>query len=309
MSERPATTATPSVSPRHAAGAEDLRFRVRCWGARGSVPSPGRRTAAYGGNTACVEMRFGSRRLIFDAGTGIRLLGQELMREGEAVDADIFLTHFHWDHIQGFPFFAPIYDPETRLRIIAPEQQGPDLPTLFARQMGPIYFPIPFEAVAARIHFEHLDAEGWEEGPLRVRPMRMRHPSFTVGYRVEAPSGTVCYIPDNELVGGEYPVDPDWRERLAEFVEGADLLIHDAMFEEGEYEGRHGWGHSTYAQAVALAESARVGRILFFHHDPERSDGELRGVVERVREDLSRRGVALEVDAASEGSDITIEER
>ena len=281
---------------------------MRCWGTRGSIPSPGPATAGYGGNTSCLSVRTPGRRFIFDAGTGIRLLGERLVREEGPVQATIFLTHFHWDHIQGFPFFAPLYDPEARLEIHGPRQEDMDIQTLFAGQMGPIYFPIPFEAVGAELAFSHMDEDVWEEDGVRISSMRVRHPSYTVGYRLDAPGGSICYVPDNELEGGEHPADPGWRERLLEFVEGADVLFHDAMFTEEEYPNRLGWGHSTFEQALELAAEAGVSRLFFFHHAPDRSDAELNPILERFRGRAADRGLDLAVNAAFEGKELRIEE-
>jgi len=282
-------------------------FSIRCWGTRGSIPSPGPSTAGFGGNTPCLEVTAGGRTVIFDAGTGIRLLGEKLQEREGSVRATIFLTHFHWDHIQGFPFFGPLYDPGADLEIFGPEQGDLDIRTLFAGQMGPIYFPIPFEAVGARVDFRPMNEEEWAEDGVGVRSLRVRHPSFTVGYRLDAPGGTFCYVPDNELGGGEYPLTAGWKERFLAFLEGADVLFHDAMLTEEEYPSRTGWGHSTFGQAVDLAGEAGVDRLYFFHHAPERSDVELDEIVERFREDVDRRGLDLEVGAAFEGEDIRIE--
>ena len=285
----------------------DTTVSVRCWGTRGSIPSPGPATAGYGGNTTCVEVQAGQSRVIFDAGTGIRLLGDKLTSEG-VKDACIFLTHFHWDHIQGFPFFAPVYNPEVNLRIVGPEQDGMDVETLFAGQMGPVYFPIPYEALSANLTFDHLNEGVWEQGNIRMRAMRMRHPSYTVGYRVEAYGHSVVFIPDNELVGGEFPTPPGWRDKLEQFVEGADVLFHDAMFTQEEYPQKEGWGHSTFTQTLELAERAGVKQLFFFHHAPERSDAELNLILDRFRKEVGERGLDLGVHPAFEGKQVLIEE-
>ncbi len=284
-----------------------LGIRLRCWGTRGSIPSPGPATAGYGGNTPCIEVGVGGRRVVFDAGSGVRLLGMDVLEEPEPADATIFLSHFHWDHIQGFPFFGPLYQPEARLRIVGPAQEGMDVRSLFAGQMGPIYFPVPFSAVSASTSFDHLNEGTWEEDGFRVSAMRVRHPSFTVGYRLEAGGRSLCYVPDNELVGARYPLREDWRRRFTRFVEGADLLIHDAMFTEEEYASREGWGHSTFRQAIDLAAGAGVRSLLFFHHAPERSDRDLEVIVRERQEEVASRGLALQVDAASEGVELILD--
>ena len=279
---------------------------VRCWGTRGSVPSPGHATARYGGNTSCVEVEAGDLRFILDAGTGIRLLGEKLSSEGTTKRASILLSHFHWDHIQGFPFFAPAYDPGFELRIIAPAQEGIDIEALLRRQMGPVHFPIPYDALSADITFNQLNEGSWEHEGVLIHSMRVRHTSFTVGYRVEAYGCTVVFIPDNELVGGSHQTPPGWAEKLEGFVSEADLLLHDAMFTTEEYSSREGWWHSTFSQALELAERARVKQLQFFHHAPGRSDTELDRIVQHFREEVGVRGLDMEVNAAAEGAPVAI---
>lgn len=282
---------------------------LRCWGVRGSIPTPGVETSRYGGNTSCIELRYGRSRIIFDAGTGLRLLGDSMGEEGEDHGEEhIFLTHFHWDHIQGFPFFGPLYDPGIHLKIVGPEQADVDIQTLFARQMGPVHFPVPFEAVEANISFAHLNEGAWRGDGFQVSALRVRHPSYTVGYRIELGGRVVCYVPDNELKAGDYPLEAAFgRSRMRDFVAGADVLIHDAMYVEEEYGERHGWGHSTFEQALALAEEGQVNRLLFFHHAPSRSDDELDRIVERFQERSVHSG-GPRVGAAREGVDLVIGE-
>lgn len=277
---------------------------VHCWGTRGSIPSPGPTTAGYGGNTSCVEIQSGDRRIILDAGTGIRNLGEKLNTDRSITQATIFLTHFHWDHIQGFPFFAPAYNPEFDLTIIGPEQKGVPIESLLMSQMSSAYFPIPYEALSADLTFHHQNDGAWQDGGIQVTAMRMRHTSHTVGYRVEAPGSTVVFIPDNELLGGAHPAEPGWMEKLLEFVSGADLLLHDAMFTEDEYRSREGWGHSTFGQALDLASRALVKEIRFFHHAPGRSDGELDEILATIRQGAAEDGLDLAIHAAAEGDRI-----
>ena len=295
-----ASPATPQVAGTVAA------VTTRCWGTRGSIPSPGPQTARYGGNTTSFEVRHGDQRLIFDAGTGLRALGLDLQENGGEFH-HIFLTHFHWDHIQGFPFFEPLYDPEVDLKIVGPRQNNIDVRSLFAGQMGPIYFPVPFSVVAATMSFDHLNEGTLEVAGATLRTMRVKHPSYVIGYRIEVGGKVICFIPDNELEGDMYEVDDGWHGRLVEFVRGADLFIHDSMYTDEEYPSRIGWGHSTFSQALRLAEEAEVKKLLFFHHDPNRSDDELDEIVSRIRDDALARGCGVEIDAAAEGIDISLE--
>jgi len=288
---------------------EARRVSLRCWGVRGSIPTPGAGTHRYGGNTSCVEVRVGDRRLIFDAGTGLRLLGGHMSGDWAARRANIFLTHFHWDHIQGFPFFAPLYAPGSELLILGPEQEDMDVQTLFARQMGPIFFPVPFDALAAATSFRHMNDGECEAEGVRIRALRMRHPSFTVGYRIEADGAVICYVPDNELGGGRYAVDGtgDWPGRFRAFLEGADLLLHDAMFTNEEYRNREGWGHSTFEQSLELALDTGVKHLVFFHHSPDRTDLALDGIVDQFRNRSTRAG-GPRVEAGTEGLDLVVQE-
>ncbi|MGE0160186.1 MAG: MBL fold metallo-hydrolase [Gemmatimonadales bacterium] len=279
---------------------------VRCWGTRGSIPSPGPSTVRYGGNTSCFEVCYQGQRLIFDAGSGIRPLGMEIVEKGPNA-IHIFLTHFHWDHIQGFPFFPPLYDPEDQIKVVGPKQKDIDVQNLFAGQMGPIYFPVPFSVVAAAMEFQHLNDGGYEIGDAALDVIRVKHPSYVLGYRIRIGGRTICFVPDNELEGDIYPVGPDWDDRFRRFVEGADLLIHDSMYTDEEYAGRSGWGHSTFSQAVRLAEDAGVKRLLFFHHDPTRADDELDAIVGRLRDGALARGSELDLAAAAEGVDLKLE--
>jgi phosphoribosyl 1,2-cyclic phosphodiesterase len=251
-------------------------------------------------------VRAGDSRIIFDAGTGIRFLGDSLLQEGRS-SASVFLTHFHWDHIQGFPFFAPLHEPGFELGIVGPEQEGGDVESLLAILMRPEFFPIPFDVIAASLTYDRLTEECRQIGDLSVRSMRMRHPSHTVGYRAEAFGKTVVFIPDNELTGGVFQTSPGWTRELEEFAGGADLLLHDAMFTDEEYPAREGWGHSTFTQTLALAERAGVKRVAFFHHAPGRSDAELDTIVEEKRRYVENRGLAIQLEAASEGTEILLD--
>ncbi len=301
--------ATDAASPAMTIEVEEARsvMEAVCWGTRGSIASPGPSTAKYGGNTPCMQVRLDDgRRFIFDAGTGIRPLGTSMMGEEGSADATIFLTHFHWDHIQGFPFFMPLYNPAASLRIIGPKQFDVDVQTLFAGQMGPIYFPIPFDALAAQKEFFHLNEGVWEEDGFTVSVMRMRHPSFTVGYRIEYGGSSLAYIPDNEIVGENYDVGEDWHSDFIDFIGDVDVLIHDAMFTEEEYQSKLGWGHSTFRQAIHLGHEAGAKKLLFFHHDPERHDDKLSGLVSSRRDEALSLGYSFQIDAAAERADILL---
>lgn len=303
------TSAVAAEIPASPRSAGPPALRATCWGTRGSIPSPGPATVRYGGNTSCLEVRTARDGcFIFDAGTGIRVLGRRLAGGPAPVRAELFLSHFHWDHIQGVPFFAPLYDPRTSLRIHGASQNGVDIQTLFARQMTPTYFPIPYEALAATLEYVSLEDGAWLQDEVEVAAMRMRHPGNTYGFRIRAGGGAIAYIPDNELVGASYAVGEEWYGELVEFLRGVDLLFHDAMFTDAEYPQREGWGHSTFRQTIRLAEAAGVRRLFFFHHAPERTDAELDAVLEELRDELARRASPLELAIAAEGEELLVQE-
>ena len=286
-----------------APAAAEPALRVTCWGTRGSIPAPGPATVRFGGNTSCVEVRAAGCRLIFDAGTGIRALSGSVADEGRPLDAHLFVSHYHWDHIQGFPFLAQLYDPKTKLRVHGPMQGDVPVDEALEGQMSPLYFPVPLQAIAASVEFATADGSPWCGDGVCVDAFRVNHPGVTYGYRVSAGGATAVYIPDNEL--GDAP-DPAWSRGLVEFVGGADLLLHDAMLSDDEYVLRRGWGHSTFAQAVRLAEEAGVRRLGLFHHAPDRSDAELEAIAAGLRRGLAERGTALEVEVAAERAEVAI---
>lgn len=271
-----------------------------CWGVRGSIPVPGPATVRYGGNTSCLEVRAGGRRYVFDAGTGIRALGRQLA-PGEPLEAELFLSHFHLDHVQGFPFCAPLYDPDSRVRVHGPPQDGASAASVMAGIMAPAYFPVPLGALSKGVAFVDVDEAPWTDGTAEVTALRVSHPGFTCGYRLRSEGASVAYLPDNELGAAD---DALYR-RIVQLVAGADLLVHDAMCLDAEYARYRGWGHSRVSDAVRLAENAGVRQLLLFHHAPERSDDALDGIVDEVRRGLAERGSTLTVAAATEGATIS----
>lgn len=298
--------ASASIGGGEAGSATRATLRATCWGTRGSIPSPGPATARFGGNTSCLEIRTDDDRcLIFDAGTGLRVLGNRLAREPRSTNVDLFVTHFHWDHIQGIPFFGPLHAEDTAMRIHGARQGGLDIETLLRAQMEPVYFSVPYETLGASLSFEHLSGTAWRDGGTEVAAYRVRHPADTYGFRIRTEQASVAYIPDNELLGASYPVDgPEWYPGLVNFLQGVDILFHDAMFTDEEYPSVEGWGHSTFNQAVKLAEDAGVKRLYFFHHAPDRTDSDLLRIMEETQADVARRGSRLELGVAAEGEEL-----
>ncbi|HEU0080234.1 MAG TPA: MBL fold metallo-hydrolase, partial [Longimicrobiaceae bacterium] len=244
----------------------------------------------------CLEVQAGGRRYLFDAGTGIRALSRRMAAEGP-LDAELFLTHFHWDHIQGFPFCSQLYDADSRIRVHGPPQDGATVAGVLAGMMAAPYFPVQFHALAARMEFVDVDCRPWSDGTVEVAAARVCHPGFTCGYRLRSGAASIAYLPDNELGRAD---DALYRQ-MVELCAGVDLLVHDAMCRDDEYTRYRGWGHSSVGDAVRLAEDAGARRLLLFHHSPERSDDELDGIVHDLRRGLADRGSTLQVDAAAEG--------
>ncbi len=290
-----------------------MSLTLTFWGTRGSIPSPGPSTVRYGGNTPCVELRTDEGWLIIlDAGTGIRELGRKLLEghDGEPVAGDIFLTHAHWDHIQGIPFFAPLFKKGNRFTIWGSKSLQTSIDRVVRDQMSPVVFPVSFEELQARIDFQELAEERRQGNGYEVAAMGVRHPGGALGYRFttgNADGRALVYVSDNELsVEARYDDPPGWREKLVSFVHGASVLVHDTMYTASEYGSFVGWGHSTHDQAVELALDADVERLVLFHHRPERTDEEVDRCVERCRTLVARRGRALEIIAAAEGMSLQV---
>jgi phosphoribosyl 1,2-cyclic phosphodiesterase len=285
--------------------------RLTFWGTRGSIPTPGPHTIRYGGNTACLSITGADGRLvILDAGSGLRPLGHELMsRRGVTITADLLLSHTHWDHIQGLPFFKPLSAAGNRFCVFGAAQGDVPLQEILRRQMDPLVFPIPLEALAARIEVRDIEEGEFPLADFRIRAFRLRHPGTTFGYRLQPLRGgrDVAYVTDNELgAGGTYPVSPDWRERLVQFLAGTDTLIHDAMYSDQFIQQRAGWGHSTPRQAVDLAAQAECARLILFHHEPENDDTMMDQLVSDAREHARRVAPKLVVEAALEGGGFSL---
>ncbi|MCA9676158.1 MAG: MBL fold metallo-hydrolase [Myxococcales bacterium] len=254
-----------------------LRFR----GVRGSLATPGPSTVGVGGNTSCVEVQIGDARLVLDAGSGLRALGDELVATGGS-HTTLLLSHLHWDHIQGLPFFAPIYTPGHRVEVISGGNGVMPLEAALRRQMCAPFFPVAFDDVTAQVSARELRAgETLRVGDATVRMARLNHPDPVWGYRIEHGGRAVVYATDTEHYAC---VDPVLRRLAAD----ADVLIYDAQYTPEEYRGdggpaRVGWGHSTWQAAVELARAANVRRLVLFHHDPRRSDAAVADLEARAR--------------------------
>ena len=288
---------------------------MQFWGTRGSIPSPGPRTVRYGGNTPCVELRTSDGWLVvLDAGTGIRELGRSLIERanGAPIAGDIFVTHAHWDHIQGLPFFAPAFQRGNHFTIWGSKAMETSIDRVVRDQMSPVVFPVSFEQLDAVIDFREMSEERCEGRGYAVEAMQMRHPGGALGYKFTDGNGNgngraLVYISDNELDGrAKYDAPPSWREDLVRFVRGAAVLVHDTMYTVEEYDHHRGWGHSTYDDALELALDGEVERLVLFHHKPERTDDDVDRRLEALRSSVARRGRKLDVVAAAEGLTLTV---
>jgi phosphoribosyl 1,2-cyclic phosphodiesterase len=244
-------------------------FTIRFWGVRGSIPCPGPSTAHFGGNTPCVEVRCGKRLIIFDAGTGIRALGNELVSKGEPLDADILLSHCHIDHVNGIPFFAPFFSSANRFRIWAGHLL-PDynLEDALRSLMSHPLFPIEVEVFQADIRYrDFIAGESIDLGDkVVIKTVRLDHPGGATGYRIDYAGRSFAYITDNEI----RPSGPD--PRLVALIHGADLVVYDCTYTDTEIGSKAGWGHSSWRQGLALADAADIKSFCLFHHAPEHDD-------------------------------------
>ena len=251
---------------------------VRVWGARGSVPCPGPRTLKYGGNTSCVEVRCGGHRVVFDGGTGIRELGHAMKTEPPGA-VDVLLTHFHLDHIAGLPFWGPAYTPGNSIVFRAARlQETYGLREILHKMMSPPLFPIPLDEFKADVRFEDFDfGEGFEIAPgVQVDTRPLNHPGGACGYRVGHAGRSVAYVTDTEHVPGQDDGN------VLDLMRGADLVFYDATYTEEEFPCHKGWGHSTWQEAVRLADLAGSGTLVLFHHDPKHEDADLDRIAAQV---------------------------
>lgn len=275
-------------------------MEIKFWGTRGSIPAPGPQTLEFGGNTTCVEVVLANeQRVVIDGGTGLRLLGRYLLENRIPCCFHLLLTHGHWDHLLGIPFFEPIYHESTKVIVDGwpPAFQG--MTRVFDSHMGDGFFPVAFDHLRANIEYLNTVAHGpLDLDGVLIDSIRLNHPQGGLAFRFREGNHTMVFITDNELGAGRGKRIPEF----VEFVRGCDLLIHDAQYLPEEISDRRGWGHSTYEEVVALAREAGVRNLLLTHHDPGRSDGDVDKIVTLSREMVAAHGYPHYVDAAREGA-------
>ncbi|MHB1328619.1 MAG: MBL fold metallo-hydrolase [Gemmatimonadales bacterium] len=277
-----------------------MTLTARCWGARGSIPAPGSSTAKAGGNTPCIAVDDGQGHcLILDAGSGLRLLGRAFDPLPEAVT--LLLSHTHWDHIQGLPFFAPLYRPGFHLTVLGPERTAPSLDQVIDLLLDPAFFPVPRSALAGSISASPFGNEPREIDGFLVEATPLCHPGGALGYSIRLATGHrgISYMTDNELAVAK--TTGTWTN-LVRFLHQTHTLVHDAMYFDRQRSSRAGWGHSTVTDVVELATEAGVDRVVLFHHDPTHSDDDLEQLLDEAESRRVQLGGRFDVTLAMEGS-------
>jgi phosphoribosyl 1,2-cyclic phosphodiesterase len=275
-------------------------MEIKFWGTRGSIPAPGPQTLEFGGNTTCVEVVLANgQRVVIDGGTGLRLLGQHLVENHIPCQFHLLLTHGHWDHLLGIPFFEPIYHDSTQVIVDGWPPAFQAMTRVFDSHMGDGFFPVAFDHLKANIDYLNTLAHGpLDLDGVIIDTMRLNHPQGGMAFRFREGKHTMAFITDNELGAARGKRIPEF----VDFVRGCDLLIHDAQYLPEEISERRGWGHSAYDEVVALAKEAEVPNLLFTHHDPGRSDAGVEKIVALAREMVASPGKPHYIDAAREGA-------
>jgi phosphoribosyl 1,2-cyclic phosphodiesterase len=281
-------------------------MKIKFWGTRGSIPVPGKNTIKYGGNTPCVEVRTEDHLIILDAGSGIRELGNAIVQDGLPKDIHILISHYHWDHIQGVPFFKPLYRNDYKIYFYGLSTNEYSLEHLLSRQMEPKNFPITIEDVAATVEFRNVFPENnLKFSDLEIITYQANHPSVTLVYKFTRDGKSFIYMTDNELKYEENTNSVEY-DNLVKFCYGCDYLIHDAMFDALLEKNSKGWGHSSNISLAEFSIHANVKNILLFHYNPDYSDEKINSLLEETRKYLKSRKSDIICQAAMEGLEITL---
>ena len=297
--------------------------RIKFWGVRGSIPVPGNSTVRYGGNTSCVEVRADGEIIVLDAGTGIRPLGLALEKEfgGEPIKVTLLITHAHWDHIHGLPFFTPAHHRHNQITVYGHDAADAGLREILEEQMSAPFFPVTLHDLPGKIDIHTLEAMQFNIGKVHVRSMFVNHPGICAGYRLSTSAGSIAFLPDYEPYDAmkvhsarRESLDPsqtrkraeEERTGLVDFLKECDVLILDTQYTDEEYKARVGWGHGSLGSAVALALDAQVRKLILFHHDPTHDDAKIDMMVREARKLAEKSGRQLEVDAAREGAELML---
>ena len=273
------------------------RMHVKFWGVRGSTPTPQLENMRYGGNTSCVEVRVNGHVYVFDCGTGFRNLGKQLATEfaGKALYAHIFISHFHWDHIQGIPFFAPLYDSQDNYFFFHSSNRSRGLQRAIEEQMADPYFPVDMTEMAAHRNFYDIEEDRIAFDDCVIQSMWLNHPQGCLGFRIETEQGILVYATDNE------PGHPVFDKNVRKLAQGADVLIYDAQYLPEQYEAKkRGWGHSHWREAVNIVMESGTKELILFHHDPDHNDAAVDSIVNAAKDYYPK------VRAASEGMEIQL---
>ncbi|MFC1556318.1 MBL fold metallo-hydrolase [candidate division KSB1 bacterium] len=280
-------------------------MKITIWGSRGSIPSPGQDTLKYGGNSTCLELRPANGGIIIiDAGSGIRLLGKKLIKEAKSDQIFLLLTHAHWDHLSGFPFFMPAYSNKFKINVIGGPKAQRSIKRYLSQQMNPPFFPIDMSLMNAEFKFGKEAPDISSVGSVKVSSIPLIHPNGGYGYKFHEECKTFVFLTDNEI--GFAHSNSLQYQKYVDFCKGADLLIHDAQYTDEEYKITKGWGHSTYNDALKLALDAEVKQFGIFHHDPDRTDADLDQQVDKCNEFIAQAKSNLICFASKEKQEIEV---